>query len=78
MSLLDAIRSITALGETTTPNRTSHFRAVAHAIRELDTRLAAIEAAVSVIAKRAGVSADDVSRDPQFANLASELHRILG
>jgi len=78
MSLHDAVMSITALGETTTPNRTSHFRAVAHAVRELDIRLAAMEAALAVIAKRAGVSADDVSRDPRFANLTSELHRILG
>ena len=77
LSLTDAARELTAFGESSAPNQASHMRAAAHALREVEHRLQAIEATLAVIANRTGVKADEIAALPQYAALKEYLRGIL-
>ena len=53
------------------------MRAAAHALREVEHRLQAIEATLAVIANRTGVKADEIAALPQYAALKEYLRGIL-
>ncbi len=77
-SLTDVARELAAFGESGTPNQTSHMRAAAHALRDMELRLQAMEAILAAVAKRAGLSAADMAPPARTGPLKEHLRRILG
>ena len=77
-TLTDVARELAAFGESGTPNQTSHMRAAAHALRDMEVRLQAIEAILAAVATRANVTAAEVAAPPRDGLLKEHLHRILG